>query len=71
MKKLVVFFLLFAFLTTAVIASSNTIVYITKSGDKYHTCDCRYLKKSKIATTLGVAKANGYTPCSVCQPPTE
>lgn len=29
---------------------------------------CRYLKKSKHAISLSNAKAQGYTPCSVCKP---
>lgn len=44
-------------------------VYITRTGKKYHTATCRYLSRSKIATSLKDAKANGYTPCSVCKPP--
>jgi hypothetical protein len=44
-------------------------VYITKTGRKYHRATCRYLSKSKIPTSLKDAKANGYTPCSVCRPP--
>jgi len=44
-------------------------VYITRTGRKYHTATCRYLAKSKIPISLKDAKANGYTPCSVCRPP--
>jgi micrococcal nuclease len=44
-------------------------VYITKTGKKYHRAICRYLSRSKIPTTLKDAKANGYTACSVCNPP--
>ena len=44
-------------------------VYITRTGKKYHTATCRYLSRSKIAVSLKDAKANGYTPCSVCKPP--
>jgi competence protein ComEC len=44
-------------------------VYITNTGEKYHLGSCRYLKKSKIAISLSDAKARGYTPCSVCHPP--
>ena len=43
-------------------------VYITKTGKKYHRANCRYLSRSKIPTSLKDAKANGYTPCSVCNP---
>ena len=44
-------------------------VYITRTGKKYHTATCRYLSRSKIPIALKDAKANGYTPCSVCNPP--
>jgi hypothetical protein len=44
-------------------------VYITKTGKKYHRTNCRYLSRSKIPTSLKDAKANGYTACSVCNPP--
>jgi len=47
----------------------ETTVYITNTGKKYHRDGCRYLKKSKIAISLTDAKADGYTPCSVCNPP--
>lgn len=49
--------------------SEETIVYITRTGKKYHTEDCRYLSKSKIPITLKEAIQRGYTPCSVCSPP--
>jgi competence protein ComEC len=49
--------------------STDSIVYITKSGEKYHSDGCRYLKSSKIETTLSDAKSRGFTPCSVCNPP--
>lgn len=44
-------------------------VYITKTGEKYHTGGCSYLKKSKIAISLDEAKTDGYSPCSRCNPP--
>lgn len=44
-------------------------VYITQTGSKYHMYGCRYLSKSKIAISLSNAKAQGYGPCSVCNPP--
>lgn len=44
-------------------------VYITNTGNKYHTAGCQYLKKSKIAIDLDSAKAEGYEPCSKCNPP--
>ena len=47
----------------------SVTVYITKTGKKYHRDGCRYLRQSRIPVTLKDAKANGYTPCSVCRPP--
>ncbi|PZD76622.1 Ada metal-binding domain-containing protein [Mesonia sp. K7] len=44
------------------------VVYITKTGNKYHKSSCRYLKNSKIKTTKTEAKAAGYTACKVCKP---
>ena len=43
-------------------------VYITKTGEKYHSGGCRDLKKSKIAIDITDARAQGYEPCSVCNP---
>lgn len=42
------------------------VVYITRTGKKYHAAGCRHLAKSKIAIKLSDAKARGYTACSVC-----
>ncbi len=44
-------------------------VYITETGECYHRGDCRYLSHSKIPISLKDAKAQGYRPCSVCNPP--
>ncbi|MGB9867721.1 MAG: thermonuclease family protein [Bacillota bacterium] len=46
----------------------DPIVYVTKSGTRYHRDGCRYLGASKIPIRLSEAKAEGYTPCSVCKP---
>ena len=43
-------------------------VYITKTGSKYHSAGCRYLKSSKIAIDVDDAIAQGYDACSVCNP---
>ena len=50
-------------------AGQDTIVYITKTGEKYHTGQCSSLKKSKISISLGEAVAKGYEPCKLCKPP--
>lgn len=43
-------------------------VYITKTGEKYHRSNCRYLRYSRLEVKLSEARKNGYTPCSVCRP---
>lgn len=48
--------------------NQSDIVYITKTGTKYHRAGCRYLSKSSIPITRQEAIARGYTPCSVCKP---
>lgn len=47
------------------IDESKIVVYITRTGARYHRATCRY---AKIASTLKEAKAAGYTPCQVCRP---
>ena len=49
-------------------ASSDTTVYITKTGKCYHNSGCSSLSKSCIETTLGEASGK-YSPCSKCKPP--
>lgn len=51
-------------------APADPIVYVTKTGDKYHQDGCRYLRKSKIPKKLSEVKRS-YSPCSVCKPPAE
>jgi len=47
----------------------ETLVYVTRTGKKYHLKDCRYVRKGKFALTLEEARAKGYEPCKVCRPP--
>lgn len=42
------------------------IVYITRTGEKYHEADCFHLRKSKFGIDLEEAKNKGYTPCKNC-----
>lgn len=46
-------------------------VYITPTGDKYHTMRCQYVNTDNrtIKLTLDQAVDAGYTPCSECRPP--
>ncbi|GAI72946.1 unnamed protein product, partial [marine sediment metagenome] len=50
-------------------APPDITVYITNTGKKYHSLGCRYLSKGYIPISLTSAKERGYTPCSVCRPP--
>lgn len=55
------------------VADAQT-VYTTRTGEKYHQYDCRYLHSSKIAITREAAKKKGYSACSVCfstEPPAQ
>nr|WP_207794426.1 transpeptidase-transglycosylase [Clostridium botulinum] len=48
--------------------NQNYTVYKTRTGSKYHSSGCRYLKKSCYETTVSQARNEGLTPCSVCNP---
>jgi competence protein ComEC len=50
-------------------SSSDIVVYITRTGQRYHNDGCRHLSQSKIETTLSAAKAQGLTACGTCRPP--
>ena len=52
----------------APVTQSDVIVYVTKSGSKYHRYGCSYLK-SCIEITLSSARSSGYDACSRCNPP--
>lgn len=49
-------------------ADGTDTVYVTRTGDKYHTSSCRYVRnKNNISTmTRDQAKSRGLTACSVC-----
>ena len=54
---------------TCYAASGDTTVYVTATGSKYHNAGCRYLKRSCFSISLQDAVDQGYTACSVCNPP--
>ena len=60
----------FAGNATVLAASGDTTVYITKTGECYHSDGCSSLRRSKIATTLQNAVNKGLRPCSNCHPVT-
>lgn len=51
------------------VQTKEATVYVTNTGKKYHRAGCRYLSKSQIPISLSDAKADGYGPCSKCNPP--
>lgn len=46
----------------------DTIVYITKSGEKYHFHGCQYIKfkSNLIPVTIEEAEKSNYMPCKIC-----
>jgi len=48
--------------------TSEHIVYVTRSGKKYHEAGCSYLSDSSIPITLEQAMQEGKEPCSRCHP---
>lgn len=47
--------------------TKEKIVYVTKTGTKYHQSSCGYLSKSSIKKEMKDAKKEGYTACSRCK----
>jgi len=62
--KLVLFIISLAFFANV----TAQTVYVTKTGEKYHKSNCRYLKYSKKEITLKKALNYGYEACKVCKP---
>ena len=50
------------------INETEKIVYIAKTGKKYHLENCRTLRGEKEAIDLNEAIKNGYDVCKVCKP---
>ncbi|MBU3178575.1 hypothetical protein KPL47_19860 [Clostridium estertheticum] len=48
--------------------NNSQMVYITKTGKKYHSAGCRYLRRSEISIKKSEAINEGYNACSVCNP---
>lgn len=74
MKRIISIFaiaLIVFFVFSPVIASYNgeTSVYITSSGEKYHSYGCGSLWNSSFKISLEDAVARGYSPCGRCYPP--
>ena len=50
------------------INETEKIVYIAKTGKKYHLENCRTLQGDKEAVDLNEAIKNGYEACKICKP---
>ena len=50
------------------INDAEKIVYIAKTGKKYHLENCRTLRGEKEAIDLNEAIKNGYEVCKICKP---
>ena len=50
------------------INETEKIVYIAKTGKKYHLENCRTLRGDKEAIDLNEAIKNGYEACKICKP---
>ena len=57
--------ILFLLSTTNVVSQT---AYITKTGQKYHKANCKYLKYSKKEIKIDRAIFLGYKACKVCKP---
>lgn len=53
---------------TEITTTKTYTVYITRTGHKYHSYGCQYVRKSRIAIDKAAAIAAGYTSCSRCCP---
>jgi hypothetical protein len=49
--------------------NESTVVYVGKTGSRYHLKGCRYLKGAGKEITIGEAMKKGYAPCNVCKAP--
>ena len=44
-------------------------VYVTSTGQHYHTATCKNVNKNSRSMQVSDALGHGYTPCSTCHPP--
>jgi hypothetical protein len=52
----------------AAIKPPPIVVYVTRSGERYHRTGCRYLRGGGVSTPVAEARVR-YSPCLVCMPP--
>jgi len=48
---------------------AKVLVYVTKSGTKYHLENCQHLKNGQSEISLADAVQRKYEPCAKCKPP--
>lgn len=58
--------LLFYYAYSPASEKESDLVYITKTGKRYHQADCYYLRYSQIEISRQKAEELGLTPCKVC-----
>ncbi len=46
--------------------TQNCVVYVTRTGHRYHRVGCRYLKGGARVLQRDEALKRGFTPCRVC-----
>jgi endonuclease YncB( thermonuclease family) len=49
--------------------TESSLVYVTKSGKKYHRKDCRFAGDDSKGLPIAEAKDKELEPCAVCRPP--
>lgn len=67
MKKAIVLLLL----CLVTVTGHSQIVHYTRTGAKYHSAGCQYLRRSDFTCSLEEALSRGLGPCSRCSPPTK
>lgn len=51
------------------VEETTGVVYVTRTGHKYHRADCKHLRSVKFAMPLAEAMQD-FAPCRTCTPPT-
>lgn len=55
--------------TALLLSAQDVLVYVTRTGSKYHREGCPSLRAGATAMSLAEAAAAGYEPCARCDPP--
>ena len=69
MRNKIILLLIITILLPASVFAEDPVVYITKTGSKYHLESCSSLRDSGIPIRLSDAVAQGYEACKRCNPP--